>query len=54
MSLAKVIQSDPEIRRLKDKCHELTGKWIPYHWDCFKSIEDYKQHMRNIIKECEK
>lgn len=35
---------------LKEKCHELTGKWIPYHWDCFKDLDDYKEHMKNYTE----
>lgn len=49
--LIQKIRNDPEIRELKEKCHELTGRWIPYHWDCFKDLDDYKEHMRKIIQE---
>lgn len=49
----KKINSDQEIQSLKKKCYELTGKWIPYHWDCFKSIEEYKEYMKRIINEHE-
>lgn len=52
--LIQKIRQDPEIRELKEKCHELTGEWIPYHWDCFASLDDYKVRMREIIKENEK
>ena len=48
--LIQKIRNDPEIRELKEKCHELTGRWIPYHWDCFKDLDDYKEHMRKIIE----
>ena len=49
--LIQKMRNDPEIRELKEKCYELTGKWIPYHWDCFKDLNDYKEHMRKIIQE---
>lgn len=52
--LIQKIRQYPEIRELKEKCHELTGEWIPYHWDCFASLDDYKARMREIIKENEK
>lgn len=52
--LIQKIRQDPEIRELKEKCHELTGEWIHYHWDCFASLDDYKARMREIIKENEK
>ena len=44
---------EPEIMELKKKCHEITGKWPAYHWDCFRSIDEYKEHMRKIIEEHE-
>lgn len=49
--LIRKLRHDQEIRKLKEKCHELTGKWIPYHWDCFKGLDYYKEHMRKIIQE---
>lgn len=52
--LFDLLKNDPEIKELKEKCHEITGKWIPIHYDCFGTIEEYKEYMRNIIKEYEK
>ena len=49
--LIRKLRHDQEIRKLKEKCQELTEKWIPYHWDCFKDLDDYKEHMRKIIQE---
>ena len=51
MSLIDILRDDPEISYLRNKCYELTGEWIPYHWDCFNGIEDYKKHMRKIVEE---
>lgn len=42
---------EPEIVELKKKYHDITGEWLPYHWDCFASIEDYKEHMKKVIEE---
>lgn len=52
--LFDLLKNDSEIQELKEKCHEITGKWIPIHYDCFGTIEEYKEYMRNIIKEYEK
>lgn len=49
--LIQLLRTEPEIQMLKKKCFELTGEWIPYHWDCFRSIDDYKEHMRKIIND---
>lgn len=49
-NLIQRLKEDKEIQDLKKKCYELTGKNVPYHWDCFKDFEDYKEHMRRIIK----
>ena len=42
---------EAEIMELRKKCHEITGKWPAYHWECFGSIDEYKEHMRKIIAE---
>lgn len=52
--LIRRLREDLEIQELKQKCHELTGEWIPFHWDCFGDFDEYKEHMRKIIKEYEK
>lgn len=51
--LIQKIKNDSEIQKLKARCHELTGEWIPFHWDCFKDLNDYKEYMKNIIAEYE-
>ncbi len=51
MSLIDVLRDDPEISFLRKRCYEVTGKWIPYHWDCFKGLDDYKEHMRKVIED---
>ncbi len=44
---------EPEVMSLREKCHEITGKWPAYHWDCFGNIDEYKEHMKKIIEEHE-
>ncbi len=45
---------EPEVLELKEKYHEITGVWLPYHWDCFGSIDEYKEHMKKIIEDHER
>lgn len=52
--LIQKLRQDPEIQELKKKCHELTGEWIPFHWDCFQDFDEYKEYMRKVIREQEK
>lgn len=42
---------DKEIQELKRLYHEVTGEWLGFHWDCFGSIEEYKDYMKKVIKE---
>lgn len=42
---------EDEVQELKKRYHEITGEWLPFHWDCFGSIDEYKEHMRNVIRE---
>lgn len=49
--LIRKLRQDPEIQELKKKCYELTGKWIPFHWDCFGDFDEYKEYMRKVIRE---
>lgn len=51
--LIELLRTDPEIQSLKKKCFELTGEWIPYHWDCFNGIDAYKEYMRKVIRDHE-
>ena len=52
--LIQKLRQDTVIQKLKKKCHELTGEWIPFHWDCFKDFDEYKEYMRKVIREQEK
>lgn len=43
-----------EVQKLRKKCHELTGRWIPYYWETFSDVEEYIEYMKNIIRNTEK
>lgn len=45
------LRDDPEIENLREKCHDITGQWPKFHFETYSCIEDYKKHMRIIIRE---
>lgn len=49
--LIEILSTDPEIVKLREACYNMTGKWIPFNWDEFSSLEDYKRFLKNIIAE---
>lgn len=49
--LLKALRDDKEIQALRKQCHEVTGEWVSYHWECFKNFEEYKEYMRKKIEE---
>ena len=42
---------DEEVQKLRKQYHDITGEWLGFHWDCFGSIDEYKDYMRKVIKE---
>lgn len=50
-NLIDMLRNDEEAESLRKKYHEITGEWLGFHWDCFGSIEEYKEHMKKVIKE---
>lgn len=53
IKLIERLRKDQEVQELKKRCHELTGKWPPYDWENYLSIDEYKEDMRRIIRENE-
>lgn len=53
IELIKILRDDQEVQELKKRCHELTGKWPPYDWENYLSIDQYKDVMRKIIRDHE-
>lgn len=51
--LIQALKEDEEIQYLKGRCYEITGEWIPYHWECFNGIEEYREYMKKIVREYE-
>lgn len=49
-NLMKELNSD-EIVELRETCFDVTGEWIPFNWDEFGSVEDYKEHLKQAIEE---
>ena len=50
-NLIDILRNDKEVQALRERYHEITGEWLGFHWDCFGSINEYKEYMRNRIKE---
>ena len=44
----------PEVRTLRERYHELTGRWFGYHWEEYGSIEEYVEKLRAKIAKAEK
>ena len=53
IKLIERLRKDQEVQELKKRFHELTGKWPPYDWENYLSIDEYKEDMRRIIRENE-
>ena len=53
IKLIERLRKDQEVQELKKRCHELTGKWPPYDWENYLSIDEYKGDMRRMIREHE-
>ena len=51
--LIQALKEDEEIQYLKRRCYEITGEWIPYHWECFNGTEEYREYMKKIVREYE-
>lgn len=50
-NLIDVLRNDEEVAGLRKKYHQITGEWLGFHWDCFGSIDEYKDYMRKKITE---
>lgn len=44
----------PEVKALRERYHELYGYWVGYHWECFGSIEEFKDYLHKEIAAKEK
>lgn len=44
----------PDIKILRERHHDLYGYWSFYHWETYKSVEDYKRWLEVEIAKREK
>ena len=51
MKIVECLKSDKEIQELKKQLHELTGQSLGFSYDCYFGIDDYKEHLRECVKE---
>lgn len=49
-NLIDILKNDKEVLELREQYHQITGKWLGFHWDCFGDIDEYKEYMRDFIK----
>ena len=51
MKILNMIATDEEISQLKKELKEKTGQSLGFNYDCYTGIEDYKEHLRECVKE---
>lgn len=51
--LEERLKNDLEIKELKEKYFKYFGTWPLYHCDCYSTIEDYIEYMKNKIEKYE-
>lgn len=44
------LKADKEIDELRKQLFEKTGKMICFNYECYLSIEEYKEHLRECVK----
>ena len=51
MKIMERLKADKEIQELKKQLYELTGRSLGFNYDCYMSIDEYKDHLRECVKE---
>lgn len=50
MKIIERLNADKEIQELKKLLYEATGRRLPFNYDCYLSIDEYKEHLRECVK----
>lgn len=50
MSIIEQLRADTEIQNLKKQLYEMTGKNPEFNYDCYFSIEEYKEHLQECVE----
>jgi len=51
VKIVERLNADEEIQKLKKQLHEMTGQSLGFNYDCYSSIDEYKEHLRECVKE---
>ena len=54
MTIWEIVAKDEELRELRQKHYEMTGKGYPYDMYAHHGIEDYRQKLKEKIAKLEK
>lgn len=49
MKIVERLKLDEEIQELKKQLYEATGERLPFNYDCYLGIDDYKEHLRKCV-----
>lgn len=45
---------EPEVKKLREQYHDLTGYWVGLHWEELSTVEALKNYLREEISKIEK
>ena len=49
MKIVERLNSDEEIQELRKRLYEITGRSLPFNYDCYFGIEDYREHLHQCV-----
>lgn len=49
MKIVERLNGDEEIQKLRKQLYEITGRFLPFNYDCYLGIEDYREHLRQCV-----
>lgn len=50
MTILQQLEADKEINELQEKLYEATGERLPFNFDCYGEVEDYREHLRQCVE----
>lgn len=50
MTILQELGVDKEIKELQEELYEITGERLPFNFDCYGGIEDYREHLRQCVQ----
>ena len=49
MRIVELLLADEGIQTLRKQLYEKTGKHLPFNYDCYMGIDDYKEYLRQCV-----